>query len=67
MNFNSTHVEQEGVSPIMQIRLANAGASDRVCSSFFPVQVRVVTAQSLHPENYLLKAEFSLPMKPIVG
>ena len=50
MNFNSTHVELEGVSQIMQIRLANAGASNRVCSSFFPVQVRVVTAQSPHPE-----------------
>ena len=50
MNFKSTHVEQEGVSQIMQIRLANAGASNRVCSSFFPVQVRVVTAQSPHPE-----------------
>jgi hypothetical protein len=30
MIFNSTHVELEGVSQIMQIRLANARASDRV-------------------------------------
>ena len=49
MNFNSTHVELEGVSQIMQIRLAKR-ASDRVALSFFPVQVRVVTAQSPHPE-----------------
>jgi hypothetical protein len=49
MNFNSTHVELEGVSQIMQIRLAKR-ASDRVALSFFPVQVRAVTAQSPHPE-----------------
>jgi hypothetical protein len=36
MNFNSTHVEQEGVSQIMQICLANARASDRVCSFLLP-------------------------------
>jgi hypothetical protein len=50
MNFNSTYVELEGVSQIMQVRLANAGASDRVALSFFPVQIRVVTARRPHPE-----------------
>jgi hypothetical protein len=49
MIFNSTYVELEGASQIMQIRLANATASDRVALSF-PVQVRVVTAERPHPE-----------------